>query len=89
MDQCLIWLSICKKVFECQVVAITEKLSCGQSNIPPNHERKASQNANSAIMAIRLATMVATRPTAELAPSDAASKIFILSLKRDDQHFNG
>lgn len=85
----MVLVSICKKVFGCQVVAITEKLSCGQSNIPPNHERKVSQNANSAIKAIRLATMVATRPTAELAPSDAASKIFILSLQRDKQHFNG
>lgn len=85
----MVLVSICKKAFGCQVVAITEKLSCGQSNIAPNHERKASQNANSAIKAMKLEIMVATRPTAELAPSEAASKIFILSLKRDKQHFNG
>lgn len=78
-----------KYVRRCQVVAITEKLSCGKSNIPPNHERKASKKANSAIKAIKLETMVATRPTAELAPSDAASKIFTFCLKRDKQHFNG
>lgn len=76
------------RVFECQVVAITEKLSCGQSSIPPSQEREASKKANSARKAMRLTTMLATNPTAQDAPWDAASNTFLFSL-RDKWHLNG
>lgn len=82
-------MSVDIRVFECQDVAITWKLSCGQSNNPPSQERPASKKANSAKKAIRLTTMVATKPTAEVAPWDAASKMFVLSLRRHRQYFNG
>lgn len=90
MGQCLniFTVSICRKVFGCQVVAITEKLSCGQSNIPPSQERTASKKANSARKAIRLTTMLATKPTAEVAPWDTASNTFVHSLRRHRQHFD-
>lgn len=37
---------------------------------------------------IRLTTMVATKPTAEVAPWDAASNTFVLSLRTHCQYFN-
>lgn len=76
-------------MFECQVVAVTEKLSCGQSNISPSQEKAASKKANSARKAIRLTTMLATKPTAQDAPWDAASNTFLLFLREHRQHVNG
>lgn len=60
----------------------TEKLSCGQSNIPPSQERTASKKASRAMKAMMLAKTLATSAIARDAPRDAASNKFLLSLKK-------
>lgn len=55
----------------------TEKLSWGQSNKLPNQERMPSKKDIRDMKTMRLTTMVTTRPTAEVAPSDAASNTLV------------
>lgn len=68
---------------------ITEKLSCGKSNIPPSQERLESKKANSAMKAMMLTTMLATKLIAQDAPWDAASNRLVLSLRKNEQQLNG
>lgn len=62
--------------------SITEKLSCGQSNIPPSQDRVASKNASRARKAMRLTTTLATKLTAQDAPWDTASNTFVHALRK-------
>lgn len=75
-------ISLHQRVDVCLVRALTEKLSCGQSNIPPSQERTPLKKANSARKAIRLTTMLATRTTAPDAPWDVASNMDVHFLRR-------
>lgn len=73
-----------------EVKGVTEKLSCGKSNSPPNQERTPSRKDIKDMKTMRLTTMVTARPTAEVAPLDAASITLVLvSLQRQGQRFEG
>lgn len=73
-----------------EVKGVTEKLSCGKSNNPPNQERTPSKKDIKDMKTARLTTMVTARLTAEVAPLDAASITLVLvSLKRQVQRFEG
>lgn len=75
---------------EVQVKTITEKLSCGQSYNDPNQERIPSRKDIRDMKTMRLTTTVTTRPTAEVAPLDAASNTLVsFSLKRHVGHVEG
>lgn len=63
----------------------TEKLSCGQSNIPPSQERTASKKDSRAMRAMMLAKTLATSAIARDAPRDAASNKFLLSLTKKSE----